>query len=172
MSTNINSDGSASPLKPGIPSIETRLLATYMESCEADILTYADLSGVINQNIQGKARGYLLAARRIVRREKQMIFRPIRDVGLRRLTQSEVTKLEDRFRHIRRTAKEALRELETVDLAKVSDGDRMACIGKMTLATFTAHTHGDKQLKRIQESILSPKPLDLTATLELFKGSV
>ena len=164
----IDQFGNDSP-RPGIAAIETRLLADYLGT-DKGMFSYLELSAVIGTNVQHGARHYLQAARRIVLREKGRVFRPVRNEGLRRLTAREVAKLEDRFQHVRRTHKQTVSELKTVDLAELPEDVRTSCVAKMALAAMTIHTHESKQMKRLEGVVGSHRELDLAKTLEAFRG--
>ena len=155
--------------KAGVPSVEARLLADYLRKNTDREVSYADLSAVIGADVQAKGRTYLLTARRIVLRESGIVFRPLRNIGLMRLTHAEVAKLEDREQHIRRTAKTNLMERKTVDFSAIPEDARLSCIAKITLATLTVHVHSSKQMKALEGAIPKNKELDLSQTLEAFR---
>ena len=156
--------------KPGVPSMETRLLADYLRKNTDREVAYSILSELIHADVQGKARTYLLAARRMVLRENGIVFRPMRNIGLVRLTHAEVATLEDRERHIRRTAKTNLLERKTVDFSAIPEELRLSCVAKITLATLTVHIHSAKQMKALEQAIPQNKErLDLAQTIEAFK---
>ena len=156
--------------RPGIPSIETRQLADFLAETDKTFFAYAELSAIICRNVQNDARGYLLAARRIVLREKGFVFRPVRNQGIRRLEKREVpVAVDDRFSHVRRTHKQTLRELGTVDVCELPQPERAGYVAKAALAAMTVHTHGSEQMKRLQSAVNAQKQLDLSATLEAFK---
>lgn len=155
--------------KAGVPSVEARLLADYLRTHTERKLTYTDLSAVIDVDVQSKGRTYLLTARRMVLRENGIVFRPLRNIGLMRLTHAEVARLEDRERHIRKTAKTNLLERKTVDFAAISEDLRLSCVAKITLATLTVHVYSGKQMKAPEQVIPQNKQLDLASTIEAFK---
>jgi hypothetical protein len=168
----INETGKDLKQKPGVPCIETRLLADLLMASESNVVNYEALSGAIGQSVQGKARGYLLTARDIVLREKGMVFRPLRNIGLMRLAKSDVTKLDDRRLHARRTHRKALREHSTVSPDQVSPDEWITNVAKCAFHEMNMHTHDGKRLKQIEQSIRdSPQhQLNLKATLQLFAG--
>jgi hypothetical protein len=153
----------------GIPCIESRMLAKVL-SDGREAYSYDELSEVATCDVRGRGRGYLLTARDIVLREKGFVFRPMRNLGLRRLTQQEVSVLDDRFTHVRRTHKKTLKELGTVDLASVPEAERISCVAKIALAEMTVHAHHGRQMKKLEESVGTSHKLDLTKTLEAFRG--
>lgn len=165
----IDSLGNSINKRPGVPCLESKRLAEVLSDGSRELFTYEELSAAIGADVQGAARGYLLTARDIVLREKKYVFRAIRNVGLRRVSGEQVTKLDDRTRHIRRTAKKDLREQETVDLESVSAPARISCIARMGLAHMTIHTHQDKQIKKLEAAVGSERKIDLSKTLAAFK---
>ena len=87
-----------------------------------------------------------------------------------RLTHAEVAALDDREKHIRRTAKKNLLERKTVDLDEVPEDQRMGYVAKVTLATLTVHVYSGKELKRLEDALpKQQKELTLSQTLEAFK---
>jgi hypothetical protein len=134
-----------------------------------DEYLYKELSALIGSDVQNQARGYLMTAREIVRKEKGYVFRPLRNLGLRRLTQEEVARLRDRSEHIRRTAKKWTGELGTVDLLAVSEQARVAAVAGKTLARLTALAHEPKRVKQLEESIGKKFKPDLSKMLDSLK---
>lgn len=154
----------------GVASIEARLLSDYLKAHDDREVHYEDLSKVIGANVQGKARTYLLTARNILLRENGIVFRPLRNIGLVRLTHAEVAALDDREHHIRRTAKKNLLERKSVDLSEVPEEKRMSYVAKVTLATLTVHVYSDKEIKRLEDALpRQDQALTLAQTIEAFK---
>ena len=157
--------------RAGVASIEARQLADYMRAHEDRELLYQDLSKVIGVNVQAKGRTYLLTARNILLRDNGIVYRPLRNIGLVRLTHAEVATLEDRETHIRRTAKKNLLERKTVDLDEVPEDQRMGYVAKVTLATLTVHVYSGKEIKRLEDALpKKQEELTLVQTLEALKG--
>lgn len=167
----VDQHGQNVKLRPGVPSVYTRQLADFLERAEQDQFSYTELSAVIGANVQGEARSYLLAARSIALREKSMVFRAVRNEGIRRLSSREVALLEDRFQHVRRTHKQTIRELSTVDMDKITSSERASAAGKLALASLTVHTHDPKQIKRLESAVRGKQRLELEQTLNIFKES-
>jgi hypothetical protein len=167
----VNQQGQIVRSKPGVPSIDTRLIADYLMASEADLIPYDELSKLIGKNVQGDGYGYLLAARRIVLREKSFVYRPVKNLGLKRLTNLETAKLMDRFDHVRRTHKTAVKELKTVDLSALPEPERTSAIAKMALAALTIRTHEPKQMKAIEAKVNPEKQamLAIATTLDAIK---
>lgn len=55
--------------------------------------SYAELTTLIRRNVQKEARFCLTSARRLLQREEQILFAPIRGKGVKRLTDEEITQL-------------------------------------------------------------------------------
>ena len=166
----IDTNGAKAQSKGSLPSIDARLLADELGRAGLEIVSYPTLSGLIGRNVQGAARSYLLTARRIVLREKGFVFRPVRNLGLRRLRPEETAACDDRFEHVRRTHKQTIRELKTVDISALPETARAGCIARMSLAAFTVYSHGGEVRKRMEAASSSVEnKLDLTATLEAFR---
>ena len=54
------------------------------------MITYANLSDLIGRDVQSEAIGSLTTARRMCQREDQIVFSPVRGVGLKRLDDSGI----------------------------------------------------------------------------------
>ena len=169
MKNTINPDGT--PVHTGLPSFETRQLVEFLKTTERPFLSYQELSAVIERNVQTEARACLLTARRIVLHEKGFVYRPVRNSGIKRLTSREVpAAVEDRFSHVRRTHRQTVRELSTVNLTELEPTERTAYLAKLSLAALTVHTHDAKQRALVEASVTSQKQLSLGETLAAFQN--
>lgn len=172
----IDQHGKPNPPKLGIPALESRLLADRFGAIPVDefpLITYEELSAIARCNVQSdRGRGYLSTARSLVLREKGYVFRPERNIGMKRMTAMEISKgcSYERITHVRRTHKAGLREQETVDLEKLPEGERSGHIGRISLMAMTVHTHRGDNIKKLEAAANgATKTLPLQQTLEAFK---
>ena len=171
----INEQGKPNPPKPGIPALESRLLADRLAAIpegEYPLVTYEELNEIAHCNVQGKGRCYLATARELVLREKGYVFRPDRNVGIKRMTNLEISKgcSQERITHVRRTHKKGLREQATVKIEDLPDNERAGHIGRISLMALTVHTHGGAQVKKLEAAVNgATEKLPLQKTLEAFK---
>ena len=105
MPTN-GSKRSIADISPDVIVLKPRLRS--MEP--GDVVTYAELSELIQNDVQRVRRSALQRARLILMREDMIVFGVIRSVGLQRLSDSEVARLwPSVVRHVRRSAKRGMR---------------------------------------------------------------
>jgi hypothetical protein len=58
-----------------------------------EVIPYFRLSQTIGRNVQREGYGCLTTARRLLQRENRILFSPVKGVGLKRLTDSEITSI-------------------------------------------------------------------------------
>jgi hypothetical protein len=72
-------------------SIDSRTLYDRLVKVEVGAeIRYPELSDLIGRDVQSEARGNLMTARNMARREKGMVFGVITNVGLKRLADEEI----------------------------------------------------------------------------------
>jgi hypothetical protein len=86
-----------------------------------DVVTYAQLSGVISRDVQEEARHHLASARRRVLRGHRMVFEPVMNVGLKRL--DDAGKIAAGRWHIKRSRNQA--KFAQVKVSAVDDFDAL-----------------------------------------------
>ena len=80
-------------MKPTIieASIESQLIEERLSSIEiGEFVSYDDLSEVCKKDVRTSGRGNLNTARNRLRRDKQMVFDPVRGEGIRRANDTEI----------------------------------------------------------------------------------
>lgn len=97
-------------------SIDSKLLYERLRAVAVgDVILYAELTGILSLDVQGKARGALHTARRMARDKDCCVFSVIRGVGLKRLSDSETVQSGDRFvRTIGRTASRGMKQIQAM----------------------------------------------------------
>ena len=153
-------------------SIDTRMLYECLaKSNVGDLISYTQLNEIINQNVQKEARHLMMSARRIARRENQLVFDCVANVGLKRLNDVQICNTETRrMDHIRRTSKEGIRDLACVqdfnalpNDAKIKHNAGMALYGILSELTRIS------SVKRIEAKVREKhETLTLTETLDAF----
>ena len=162
-------------------SVDARLLyERLINSNVGDEITYAELSGIIQRNVQKEAYGVLMTARRMARRygkvedDKQvnMEFGTIINSGLKRLDDCEIIGSGERVvRHVRKQSRTAVRILSNV---KNFDGlpNNMKIKHNTMVSVFNviASAIRPNRLKKIEGCVeQSGKLLSYSETLEAFK---
>lgn len=134
-----------------------------------DTITYLTLSQAIGKDTQLKGRSALHTARNSLLREFGIVFGVETSVGLVRLNDEQIIKSTEHDRsRIQRTAKKAIRKLETVAFEKLSsDRKRDHVIASAQLGTI-AFFSGRKALARLEQKISNEKAIDVTDTLKFF----
>lgn len=98
-------------------SADSKTLAAILnDAAVGDVVTYSTLTRAIGRDVQGVARGCLDMARTIAQRDNKIIFDAVRNMGLRRLSDSQIVDLGDKTRDtIRRASKRTMKKLVCVD---------------------------------------------------------
>ena len=85
------------------------------------LITYAELTKVIDADVQGLHRRFLQTARRMAMRENHLVFGTVRNEGLKRLDHDDIpASAKGEVDGIRRKAHRALRTLACSDPEKMS----------------------------------------------------
>lgn len=153
------------------PSIDARLLADRLSEVPAgETVKYADLNLVINRNVQAAARGALMSARRLLERERRILFESIVGVGLKRLTNEEIPKLgEAARRRIFKFSKRAVRKVSAADYEALSPQGKNQYNSALVALGTVAHFSSRDGAKKIESAVKeAQKPIPLAKTLELF----
>ena len=70
---------------------ETAMLVKHLESMAVgDVATYDELNAIVYGNVQCRDRGHLQAARKILQRERNILFGTVKNTGIKRLSDAEV----------------------------------------------------------------------------------
>jgi len=102
-------------------AIYNRLVTTEV----GEVITYLEMSGLIEGDIQNDKRHILDSARRCLRKERRMMFAVVRCVGVQRINGKEIDQAQhQRTKRVQRQAREGLRDLACVDEEDLTDDDR------------------------------------------------
>jgi hypothetical protein len=154
--------------------IETTLLINEIKKMKhADIITYSFCNNLIGQDVQKGARHILSSARRICQREYQIVTDAVQNIGIRRLTDVEVTNSGIRiFSSIQRAAKRGVDRITSVDWDTLPDEEKIrhnAGISALQLIRVMARP---KSIDRITSAVNTEATgqLPIARTLDLFRG--
>jgi len=132
-------------------------------------ITYAELDAVAELKVQ-RNRHILAAARADLRDEEQIVFEAIPKIGVRRLTDPErATVAPDRRRRKSfRQAMFALKEMNGLEKAALTDGDRQQVLGRLALCSAIAAVASSRALTKVM-GVASPDspmlPVEQTLTM-------
>jgi hypothetical protein len=120
-----------------------------------ETISYEALTATIDTDVRKEARHLLYSARRIVRREDALVFRPARGVGLRRLTDSEIATSGSAFlRHINRTSRRAVQTLGCVqDFPRLKPDEQIKHNMAMSLFGVFHEITKTRGLKQIEATV-------------------
>ena len=152
-------------------NVDVQILADLLKTKGVgEVATYEELKAAIKRDLQGPARYLLAAARRRLLRDDRMVFDPITDVGLKRLSDVECVATHKRTaKRIQRTAERGIRVVAAADYdtlpnaVKIEHNIALAHLGAL------AHIAKPKQAKTLAEKVDGTKPIPLAETLEMFK---
>jgi hypothetical protein len=156
-------------------NIETILLIERIKKMgQGDLVTYGELAELIGQDVQREARHTLLSARRICQREYQVVTDAERNIGIRRLTDVELTSSGLKiFSGLRRAAKRGIDRVTAVaDFDTLPDEEKVrhnATISGLALIRMLSRP---KSIDRIAAATNTTNTgqLPVGRTLELFRG--
>jgi hypothetical protein len=154
----------------GEASIDVKALVDRMKSmAPGDVVPYRELTQLIGRDVT--VFRYLTdSARRILMRDHNMVYRSVINTGFKRLDDAETINVvsDDRRNKIRRQSAVAVRELTTVDYAKVDQAHQtrhnmgMALFGSLFQAT------SQESVKKLTERVANAGGrIDATGTLKL-----
>lgn len=151
-------------------AIERAALADLLRTIEpGQTVTYTTMEAVAKCSLR-KNRHVLAAARNDLRDEEMIVFEPITNVGLRRLTEAErATIAPDRRR--RRSFRQAtigLKEMRGLETAALTNGERQQFLGRLALLGAVAAVASSRALNRVLAVSAPDEPaLPLERTLSM-----
>lgn len=153
---------------------ETALLAKHLEQLQVgDVATYEELNAVVFGNVRGGNKGNLAAARKILQREKNILFGTIRNTGIKRLSDAEVVSEGSRGMSVIRNAARRFSSRITC----LQDFDALTVEAKAkhnaSLSVFGAIAHFTKpsNVRQVEASAQAANDrLAIGQTLKIFEG--
>lgn len=153
-------------------SIESIELIKRLEKAQiGETITYDELSKVAMADVKEEKRGALMTAQKHVLNEKQFVFETIRNVGIKRINDSEiVAHAEGPIQRIQRISRRALRRLSCVDFEKLSNREKVLHNTKMSALGMLHHLSAPSKIKQIESAVTKANSrLELTQTLDVFR---
>ena len=136
-------------------SAEARTLASILaEASVGDVVDYETLNRAIGRDVRGAARAGLSSARSLVQREKRFVFSCVNNVGLKRLSDTEIVGLSDGARdHIRRTSRRTAKKLTCVDYDAMPKDQQVKHNTALSMLGVIGELSTDKSVKRLTGAI-------------------
>lgn len=161
--------------KPFSVTIETTLLIERIKVMQpGEVLTYSECNKLIDQDVQAEARHILHSARRICQREYQIVTDAERNIGIRRLTDIELTNDGLRtFGAVRRLAKRGIDRITAVsDFDALPDTEKIRHNAAVSVLALVRSMSRPKSVDRIASAVntAATGQLPIARTLELFRG--
>ena len=155
-------------------SVDSGLLYERLKKTEkGETVSYSDLSGIIDRDVQKEGRGYLDTARKMALRLNGLVFEAVRNVGIKCLTDEEnaSTTGSHAFCRIRRVTSTAVKKLTALDdfdklsnSAKIQHNTSLSMLGAMSQAIRP------NKIKKIEAEVAKVNErLALNKTIEMFK---
>ncbi len=127
-------------------SVDAQVLARRLETVKpSEVITYAELTGLIKRDVQHEAASVLTSARRVVQREHRAVFAAVIKVGLKRLDPSGIVGFgEAGIQKMHRTARRTARTIACADYDALPNAEKIrfnttsSLLGAMELATKPA----------------------------------
>jgi len=150
-------------------SVDTQALIKALEVAQVgQTIEYDALSKVIGRDVR-KVRGLLYTAFRNLMREKDIVFAPVRGVGVKRLAPEEIVELGIfGVRHIRRTARRTIRKISCAQLSTLSEPKKVELFTHSSLLGAVSVMSSGQSIKKLAAAIQT-EALPLAKTLALFQ---
>lgn len=153
-------------------SVETRLLYDRLRNLQVgEMVSYAELSEIVGQDTQGEGRGALNSARRLALRDHDIVTDAVKNVGIKRLSGSEVVQSATAtFSRVRRLAQRGARRLAAARDEGLSTEEKARRDASMSALAIVKLMGKPKSVDRIAAANTSGGELPMARTLELFRG--
>lgn len=152
-------------------NIDTQAIYDRLEKMEVNgEVSYAELSKLINRDVQADARSNLISARRMLIRDKRMVFDVIVGIGLIRMADPEIAGSGGRsIERIRRETRRGAQRLGCVkefdklpNELKIKHNAMVSIFGAMSLMTRQPNIKKvESNMQETQEKIGARKTLEL-----------
>lgn len=153
-------------------SAEADILINLLSEAEpGELVTKEAMSRAIARNID-HCRAPLQTARKVLRDEKGIVFRPESGQGLVRLREGEKYTIgSDLRKRFHRASKKAVREMATADMDALDEGGKKQLLDQLSIAgayaAATSHRAANRFLKSSEAAVKEVPP---AAVLEALKG--
>jgi len=125
-----------------------------------DIIAYAELTQAIGRDIQDEGRGVLNTARNRLLRDERMVFETIREVGLRRSSDSDIVANTgtQTLRRMRSTVRRGKLYLDAIqDVEKLSQEELRYLNAQKGVLSIVKMVASSKKVKQL-EQVVVPDP--------------
>lgn len=154
-------------------SLDSMTLYRKLEKLEeGETIEYEELSDLIKRDVRSEARGNLTTAVNRCRSNNQIVIKPVRGIGMRRVPNTEVTGVAaDRLTRARRQTRQGLKELACVDYDKL-DADQRVKHDSNAIMLGTLHAMSkpsktaaiETKIKETNEKLTTQQTLEFFAT--------
>lgn len=137
-------------------SVDAKMLAEKLTSVQVGVVvTYSDLSKIIGRPVQKGGRAAMIEARKIVQRDKRMVFDSVRNLGLKRLNDVEIVdSTSDReLRCMHRRTKRAVAKLVCVDYNALPNEKKVKHNATISMMGALAELTTIGSLKRVETKV-------------------
>ncbi len=155
----------------GATSADTRIIyKRLMTAVEGELVTYQELSDLIERDVQTIARGALNTARGMCEREHRIVFDVVVNEGIKRLANNQIPSVADkRLTHIRKTAKRTLRTMACVNYAELPKDQQPTYNARLGILGVLAEAAKPKAITAIESQ--SANELPVGRVLEILKAT-
>ena len=154
-----------------IPTIseQAKAIAAYMLNRE--MVTYDELEKVAGETVRsGRGNGWLNTARRIIQRERDQVWLPVRGVGLKLANADEVRDYANHYvTKSRRSSWRGIRQIATVDFKTLSNEQRIRFNTTASVLGAIHHMTHSKSVAKIEAVVsVQQDKLPVQKTLAAF----
>ena len=150
-------------------SEQAKSLSVYMQ--DREMVTYDELDKVAGESVRtSRGRGWLKTVRRVLQRERNQVWLPVRGVGLKR---GNVDEVRDAANHqvtkSRRSSWRGIKQIATVDFRTLNNDQRVRFNTTASLLGAIHHMTGSRSVAKIEAAVaVVQDKLPLEKTLAAF----
>lgn len=152
-------------------SVDAQVLAKRLEQLKVDeTVSYAELTALIKRDVRNGARHVLATARRIVLRDRKMVFECVCKLGVKRLNDSDIASIhEHSIRHIHKTARNTSRKQLCADYEKLTNEEKVKLNSGLSFMGALSIMTTRPKIKQLENRVSEEHgKLPLAKTLEMF----
>lgn len=156
---------------PIISAEAQRLAQRLSEVQPGEVVTYCELTTLIGLDVQTRGRGLLATARKHVLRDQQLVFEPIRNEGMKCLTDEEIAASgASHLRRIHNASRRGVKKLSAVkNFAQLTPVQQLRHNTSMTLLATFFEVSRAKNMQRVEHVVQhAGRALPLQETLKVF----
>jgi hypothetical protein len=153
-------------------SLETQQLIARLNTVGVgEVILYADLSKIVDGDIQTEKYHFLVTAKRRLLIDSHKVFEAVKGVGVARLPDAEIVETSKGIVwKIRRITKTAIQKLSCVNFDELSNEHKIKHNTNMSLLAAVHQFSKPKQLKTLEGMVATAnRKLEIGTTLEMFK---